>query len=95
MVPEVEVIRHSDQIVLILRVPFVEAAQDLDFNKCLTMEPLLVPDNLDRDILARLMIVTLGNLSERSFAKHIQNFVTEHDMVVIDDDIISTLVVES
>lgn len=75
--------------------PSVQVVQDLDFHKSLAMEPLLVPDNLDSHVLSSLVVVTFGNLTKGSLAKHVQNLITEHDMVVIDDDIVSTFVIES
>lgn len=44
--------------------PFVQAVQDLHLNDSLTMEPLLVPNDFDRNILACLVVVALCDLSE-------------------------------
>ena len=39
--------------------PFDQIFQDLHFNKSLMMEPFLVPDDLDRNTLARFVVSTL------------------------------------
>lgn len=44
--------------------PFVQAVQNLHLNDSLAMKPLLVPNDFDRNILARLVVVALGDLSE-------------------------------
>jgi hypothetical protein len=75
--------------------PFVQVVQDLDFNNRLTVEALLVPDNLDGYILACLVIVALGHLTKRTFAQHIQDLVAIHKMIMVDDQVVTTLIVIS
>ena len=59
------------------------------------MKPLLVPNDFDRNILARLVIVTLGDLSERSFAKHVQDFISVRDVVVVDNEVVASLIIKT
>jgi hypothetical protein len=73
--------------------PFVQVVQNLDFDNSLAMETLLVPDNLDGNILPSLVVVALGDLAERTLAEHVQNLVTVHQMVMVHNQIVSPLII--
>ena len=57
------------------------------------MEPLLVPDDLDRDHVSRLVIAALQNLTERALAEDVDDFVAVLYVIVRDHEIVATLVV--
>jgi hypothetical protein len=47
MLSENTVILYSDDIVNIVRIVLFQIVQDIQFNSCLMMKPLLVADNFD------------------------------------------------
>jgi hypothetical protein len=57
------------------------------------MEPLPVPDNLDRHKLAGSMIAAAKHLSKRSFAKSADNFIPVGQMVMFDNKIVASIIV--
>ena len=59
------------------------------------MEALLVPNDLDRDHVAGLVIPALKNLPERSLAKNVDGLVAVEDVVVRHEEVVAPLVVEA
>lgn len=57
------------------------------------MEPFLVPDDLYRHRLPGRVIPAVQDLAERAFPKGIYDFVTVCQVVVIDHQVIATVVV--
>lgn len=75
--------------------PFDEVLKHLDLDERLVVEALLVPDDLDRDHLARLVVAALEDLAEGTLAKDVDDLVTEPDVVVGDKEVVAALVVEA
>lgn len=73
--------------------PFVQVVQNLDLDDSLAMETLLVPDDLDGNVLARLVVVAFGDLTKRTLAEHVQDLVTVHQMVVVHNQVVSTFII--
>ena len=73
--------------------PFPQIIQDLDLHQSLMMESLLIPDDLDRDRTSRTMISTLQNLTKRPFPQQSDDLVSIREMIVLDNEVISSLVV--
>ena len=73
--------------------PANEVLENLDLDKSLVMEPLLVPDDLDRDHVSRLVIAALQNLTERALAEDVDDFVAVLYVIVRDHEIVAPLVV--
>lgn len=73
--------------------PFVQVVQNLDLDDSLAMETLLVPDNLDGNVLACLVVVALGDLTKRTLAEHVQDLITVHQMVVVHNQVVSTFII--
>ena len=64
MLPEHAVVFDPNDIVCVLRVIFLEVQQYLELYASLMLELLLVPDDLDCDDFARLVIDTFEGLSK-------------------------------
>lgn len=75
--------------------PVDEVLEDLDLDQSLVVEPLLVPNDLDRDHLARLVIPALQYLPERSLAEDVDGFVAVEDVIVRHEEVVAPLVVEA
>lgn len=95
MAPEVEMLGHSDHVVLVLWIPFDQLSQDLDLDQSLSVEPLLIANDLDSDRQTRFVISTLQHLSKGSFAQDANDFVSITEMVAFDDNVISPLIVKA
>ncbi|RUS33896.1 hypothetical protein BC938DRAFT_483365 [Jimgerdemannia flammicorona] len=59
------------------------------------MEALLVTDDLDGTCLARLVVKSLDNLAKGAFAEGLDNLVAEAQVVLHDNVVVTTLVVEA
>lgn len=57
------------------------------------VEPLLVADDLDRNRLASLMVPAIQDLTERTLTERIHDLITVSKMIVVDNEIVATLVV--
>jgi len=57
------------------------------------MEALFIPDDLDGDGLSRAMVPTMEDLTKGAFAKSVNDFVSECQMVMVDNLIIASVVV--
>lgn len=75
--------------------PFPQVLQNLDLDKCLMMEPLLVSDDLDSDRFPRSMISALQYLAKRPFAEEADDLVPISEVVSLDEEVISAIVVVS
>ena len=114
MASEVEVFRHFDHMVLLVRIlqsrpyrqnttllafrekkayPFAQVIQNLDLNKRLVVEALLIPDNLDSHHLARAMVATREHLSERALPERIDNLVPIREVIAVHNKVIPTIIV--
>ncbi|KAI6752808.1 hypothetical protein HG530_013560 [Fusarium avenaceum] len=65
--------------------PFTKLLQDVDLNESLLMKPLLIPDDLDRDQAAGLVVNASYDLPETSLSKNINDFIS------ITNDLVSVL----
>jgi hypothetical protein len=57
------------------------------------MEPFLVPNNLYRDRLSCGMISTAQYLAEGTFPEAVHNLVTVTEMITVDDEIVTAVIV--
>ena len=57
------------------------------------VEPLLVPDDLDRHGLAGAMVAAVQHLTERALAQSVDDFVAVRQMVMHDNEIVASFVV--
>jgi hypothetical protein len=73
--------------------PFHQLLQDLDFDEGLGVEAFLVADDLDGHVSTRLVIPATENLAETAFAEHTRDFVPVTQMVSLDDQVVTSLVV--
>lgn len=95
MAPEVEMLGHSDHVVLVLWIPFDQLSQDLDLDQSLSVEPLLIANDLDSDRQTRFVISALQHLAKGPFAQDANDFVSITEMVALDDNVVSPLVVKA
>jgi hypothetical protein len=73
--------------------PFAEVVQDLDLDQRLVMEPLLVADNLDGDKFTGCVVTTLEHLTKRAFAERADDFIAVRQMIVVDDEVVTSVVI--
>ena len=57
------------------------------------MESFLVPDDLDGHRFSGTMITAVKHLSERTFAKSVYDLITVCEVIMIDDQIVTTVVI--
>lgn len=93
MAPEVEVVRHLDHVVLVLWVPLDDLLQNFDLNQGLSVEALLVADNLDCDGSASLVVTAVHNLTKRSLSEDIADLVAVTQVVALHDNVVTALIV--
>lgn len=93
MSTEVEALREADHAVLVFGIPFAQLLQDIDFDKSLLVEALLVSNNLHCDKCASLVIDTSDDLSKASLAKNVYNFVSESQMISWYDAVVTPFVI--
>lgn len=93
MIAKVEVLRHLDNMMLLIWVPLAQVIKNLDFDEGLMVKPLLVPNNLNCDRRSRSMISAAQHLTKRPLPQTVHDFVTVGKMVTIDHEIVAALVV--
>jgi hypothetical protein len=64
VLPEHAVVFDSNNVVRVLGIVLFQMQQNLEFYTCLMLELLLVPDDLDCDDFARLVIDAFEGLSK-------------------------------
>lgn len=75
VVPEREVVQHVDDVHRVVPVLAPQMLQDPNLLLCLVEEPHLIPDHLQRDVLARLVIEHFEHLAEASSADQLADLV--------------------
>jgi hypothetical protein len=75
--------------------PVAQVLQNLDLDERLVMKPLLVPDELDRHVLAGFPVEALENNAKRALAQHGQDLVAEVDVVVRHNSVVPPFVVKT
>ena len=73
--------------------PVSQTSQDAHFYKRLLVEPLFVADDLDSNDTTIPVIHTSHNLTERSLAEHVNNFISIGKVVAKHDVVVATLIV--
>jgi len=73
--------------------PFPEVIKDLYLDQSLVMKTLLVAYDLDSDRLASAMITTAQDLTKRTFSKRVRNFISERQMVMGNNLVITAFIV--
>ena len=93
MASEVEVFPDLQDAVFLIWIPSLQVLEDLDLDKSLMMEALLVANDLDSYHVSGFMVPAAQDLPERAFSKRVDHFVTEHDMVTLDDQVVASLII--
>lgn len=93
VVPESERVEHVDDIHRVVLVLLAEVFQDADLLLRLTVEPLLVADHLERDVLALLVVVRFYHLPETTLTDNFEHLVSVRYVVVRYVDVRALLVV--
>ena len=60
--PKREIVKHVDDVAGVILVLLPEVLQDPDLLLCLPVEPLLIPDHLQRNMLMCLVIIHFQHL---------------------------------
>lgn len=82
MVPERKRVEHVDDVHGIVFVLLAEVLQYADLLLRLAVEPLLVADHLESDVLAFLVVVRLDDLTETTLADHLEHLVPVRYVIV-------------
>lgn len=82
VVAEVEVVQHVDDVVTAVLVLLPQMVQYPDFHQGLVMEPLLVPDDLDRHVLVGHVVERLYHLAEAALSDHLEDLVSITDVIM-------------
>lgn len=75
--------------------PFLQLLQDVHLDESLLVKTLLVTDDLDSDEAAGHVVDAANDLAERAFAKDVNDFVSEAEVVPNDNGVITTFVIVS
>lgn len=84
----------EDKVVRILRVFVANVLKDLYLIKCRLVEPSLVAYDLERLVRLALVIKHLRNLSKGAAPKHLQHLVSVGNVVILDQVVLSSVIVE-
>lgn len=77
-----ERVDHTNDVVLLLRIPLDEILEHFDLDKRLVVKSLLVADDLDGYHLSRTVISTLEHLSKGSLAENVDDLVAVQNVIV-------------
>ena len=84
----------EDKVVRILRVFVAKVLEDLYLIKCLLVKSSLVAYDLERLVRLALVIKHLRNLSKGAAPKHLQHLVSVGNVVILDQVVLSSVIVE-
>ena len=68
-------VEHMDNVACVVLVLFPQMLQYPYLLLCLSVEPLLIPNHLEGNVLVGLVVVHLQDLSEATFAYHFKDLV--------------------
>ena len=91
--PEGEVVEQVDDVVGVVLVLLPQVLQDPYLLLGLPVEPLLVPDHLQRHVVVVLVVVGLDHLAEAALSNHFEHLVPVGQMVVGDVSVGALVVV--
>ena len=93
VVSESKCLNHMNNIVSVFLVLFAQMFQDPDLFLRLSVEPLFIPNHLQRDVTVRLVIVGLDNLPKAALSNDFQDLIPVCDVIVGHINVLSSLVV--
>ena len=76
MFSENELIPSSNNVLFILWIFIVQMLDKSGFYKTLLIQPLLILENLESNVLSLFMVVTLEHHSEAAFANLLRDFIS-------------------
>ena len=92
---EHELVKSSDDVLLVLGVSVVQVPDQLGLDQTLLVQPLLVLEDLERAVLLFLVVVALEHDTEGSSAEFFLNFISVLNLIFCFINIICLVVVES
>lgn len=87
MIPKVEIVEHVNDIVRLISILLAQFVENAHLYECLMMESLLIANDFDCHILIGFMIQCTNDLSETSFANHLQYLVAIANVIMNDLEI--------
>jgi len=93
VVSESKSLNHVNDVVCVFLVLFAQMFQDPDFFLGLSVEPLLIPDHLQRNVTVRLVIVRLDDLAKAALSDDFEDLVPVCDVIVGHINVLSGLVI--
>jgi hypothetical protein len=95
MVAPNEVVCELDDALVILRIVLLEQKQKFRFDRRLIVVLLLVLDDLDCDLLLRLVVQTANHITEGTLAYYLFNFVAVADLITALKSVVALIIVKT
>jgi len=95
MVAPNEVVCEFDDALVILRIVLLEQKQKFRFDRRLIVVLLLVFDDLDCDLLLRLVVQAANHITESTLAYYLFNFVAVADLITALKSVVALIIVET
>jgi hypothetical protein len=95
MLPKHELFFNSNDVFLIFWVTFAQLLYNLSFNQALLVKSLLVSENLKSHDLLLLVVLALKNLTERSFAESLNNFISVSNVMAFRSNVLIFVIVKA
>ena len=95
MVAPNEVVCELDDALVILRIVLLEQKQKFRFDRRLIVVLFLVLDDLDCDLLLRLVVQTANHITESTLAYYLFNFVAVADLIPALKSVVALIIVET
>ena len=95
MFSEDKLVQDADDVPLIIWVPFFQLLQDASLNQPLFIQPFLVPQDLQRDHLVRLVIKSLENLPETPLPDLFLHLIPVRNVVFRITDVLTFIIVKT
>lgn len=95
MVAPNEVVCEFDDALVILRIVLLEQKQKLRFDRRLIVVLLLILDDLDCDLLFRLVVQAANHITEGTLAYYLFNFVAVADLITALKSVVALIIVKT
>lgn len=95
MVAPDEVVCELDNALVILRVVLLEQKQKFRFDRRLIVVFLLILNDLDCDLLLRLVVQAANHITEGTLADYLFNFIAVADLITALKSVVALIIVEA
>ena len=95
MLAEDELLLYADYVLFVLRVVVAQLLQNLGLDQTLLVQPLLVSEDLECNVLLVLVIKTFENLAEAALTEPVDDLEAVADVLTLLRDVLVLVVVEA